>query len=91
MMTMMLLDRLAPGRHRSPARLSEELRHATSPDLSRRRGVIGLSLLGAGAMAVVSLYQIGVLRHLPEPPLPALDADRVDASEQAYARLSVPD
>ena len=91
MMTMFLLDELAPGRHRSAARLSEELRRGTSADLSRRRGVIGLALLGAGAMAVVSLYQTGILRHVPEPPLPGLDADKVDASEEAYGRLSVPD
>lgn len=87
----MLLSHFAPGRQVSAARLSDDLRHDTSADLSRRRGVIGLALVGAGAMAVVSLYQTGIIRHLPEPRLRRLDADKVDASPEAYERFNVPD
>lgn len=50
-----------------------------------------LSLVAIGSMAVISLYQMGVIRHLPEPPLPRLDADRVDASPEAYEKLGMPD
>ncbi len=32
---------------------------------------------------VVSLYQTGVISHLPDPPLPVFDADKVDASDYA--------
>jgi hypothetical protein len=32
-----------------------------------------------------------VIRHLPEPPLPGLDADRVDASDEPFRYLSTPD
>ncbi|MGH2498374.1 MAG: hypothetical protein ACRDIV_27075 [Ktedonobacteraceae bacterium] len=32
-----------------------------------------------------------VIKHLPEPPLPSLDADKVDASAEAYSRFSTPD
>jgi len=42
-------------------------------------------------MGLVTLYQVGILKHLPEPPLPRLDADRVDASAEAYALLELPD
>ncbi len=38
-----------------------------------------------------ALYQLGVIDHLPEPPLPLLDADKVDASPEAYRYLSTPD
>jgi hypothetical protein len=38
-------------------------------------------------MGVVAAYQIGLLKHVPEPPLPLLDADKVDASPQAYEKL----
>jgi hypothetical protein len=34
---------------------------------------------------------MGIIKHLPEPPLPGLDADRVDASAEAYSRFSTPD
>lgn len=90
-MSMLLLSELAPGDPRSPRRLSRELRHDRAPDMRRRRGVVALALVGAGAMAVVSLYQTGMIPHLPEPRSKYLDADEVDASEEAYARANAPD
>lgn len=75
----------------TPAQLSDELRNDTGETLARRRRVVGLSLLAAGSMGVITLYQMGIIAHLPEPPLPGLDADKVDASEEAYAKLATPD
>lgn len=75
----------------SPATLSRQLRHGRGPFVARRRAVVGLALLGAEAMQVIALYQTGIIRHLPEPPLPFLDADRIDASPEGYSRLSTPD
>jgi uncharacterized membrane protein len=74
-----------------PEELSEQLRHGDGDDLRRRRGIVGLSLVAVGAMGMISLYQMGIITHLPEPPLPRLDADRVDASPEAYSRLATPD
>ena len=91
MIAMSLLNRFAPGSQEQPARISDELRHDTSPELARRRGVIGLALVGAGAMAVVSLYQTGMIGHLPEPRSKYLDADEVDAADEAYANATTPD
>jgi hypothetical protein len=34
---------------------------------------------------------MGIIKRLPEPKLPYLDADRVDASSEAYEWLSTPD
>jgi hypothetical protein len=42
-------------------------------------------------MGLITLYQMGVIKHLPEPPFPNLDADKVDASAEAYSRFSTPD
>jgi hypothetical protein len=39
----------------------------------------------------ISLYQLGIIKHIPEPPGAAFDADKVDASAAAYGRLSVGD
>jgi hypothetical protein len=74
-----------------PEELSEELRHGTGKFLRNRRGVVGLSLVAMGSMGLISLYQMGVIKHLPEPPLPYMDADKVDASDEAYAKFSMPD
>ena len=74
-----------------PMILSAELRRGTGPFLARRRGVAGLSLAAIGAMGLISLYQLGLIKHLPEPPLPRFDADKVDAAAEAYAYLAMPD
>jgi len=74
-----------------PQELSRQLREGDGGFLTRRRGVVGLSLVSAGSMALISLYQMGVIGHLPEPPLPRFDADKVDASAEAYSKFSMPD
>jgi hypothetical protein len=74
-----------------PSQLSRELRTATTPDLRRRRGIVGLSLVASASMGVIALYQTGLIKHLPEPPLRMLNADKVDASDEAYGKLATPD
>ncbi len=39
---------------------------------------------------VPSIYQPEV-KHLPDPPLPYFDSDKVDAGAEAYSKLSMPD
>ncbi len=81
------------GRPSSAAaeRVSNDLRRGGGELLDRRRRTATLSLVAAGAMGAVAAYQNGVLRRLPEPPLPLLDAENVDASGEAYALLRTPD
>ncbi len=71
-------------------KLRRELQESTAPNIRIRRTVIGLSLIGIGAMAAVSLFQTGIVKHLPDPSLPDFDSDKVNSSETAYA-LGVPD
>ena len=73
-----------------PRRLRTELQENRSENLKRRRAIIGLSLVGMGAMAAVTLLQTGIVRHLPDPPIDGFDSDKVNSSETAYA-LGVPD
>jgi len=75
----------------TPEQLSRDLRSGSGEFLRRRRRVLVLSLVAAGAMMPISLYQMGVIGHLPEPPLPRLDADAIDASASADAILATPD
>ena len=74
-----------------PETLSRQLRKGSGPFLARRRGIVGLSLISVNAMGLIALYQMGIIQHLPEPPIPGLDADKVDASAAAYAYFSTPD
>ncbi|MGI8883509.1 MAG: vitamin K epoxide reductase family protein [Pyrinomonadaceae bacterium] len=70
--------------------LRRELQTGDNEDLNLRRGVIALSLLGIGAMTAVTLFQTGIIKHLPDPPIPGFDSDKVNSSDTAYA-LGVPD
>ena len=67
-----------------------ELQQKKTEGLKRRRKIIGLSLLGMGAMTAVSLFQTGIIKHLPDPPIDGFDSDKVNSSDTAYA-LGVPD
>ncbi|MFN2505773.1 MAG: vitamin K epoxide reductase family protein [Acidimicrobiales bacterium] len=71
--------------------VSDALRRGDSAFLRRRRRVAGLSLAAMGSLGVVTAYQMGLLRKVPEPPVRFLDADRVDASGEAYQFLKTPD
>lgn len=52
---------------------------------------VAFSMVGAAAGIVVSLYQTGVIHHLPDPPGKIWDSDKVDASDYAYKRARTPD
>lgn len=71
--------------------LSSDLRHGSRKSLRRRRGIFGLSLAASASMSVIALYQLGILRHVPEPPLPRFDSDSITGSEKAYSLLETPD
>lgn len=75
----------------TPNDLSTQLRQEAGEYLARRRGGVGASLVAVGAMGLITLYQMGRIAHLPDPPLPGFDADKVDASAEAYAKLAMPD
>lgn len=75
----------------TPRQLSRELRQGEGSDLARRRWIVGLSLFGAAMGQIVSAYQLGLVRRLPDPPVGPFDAERVDASDYAYKRLETPD
>jgi uncharacterized membrane protein len=72
-------------------RLRHYWRRGSGAALARRRAVAGLALLAAGSMGVIALYQLGLIEHLPDPPVPGLDSEAVAGSDEAYARLASPD
>lgn len=74
-----------------PSELSRQLREGDSPELNNRRWIVGLSLVGVLMAQIVSLYQVGIVKHLPDPPLDVFDSDKVDASDYAYKRFLTPD
>jgi uncharacterized membrane protein len=84
------MNKLSKVRSKKTQKLRRELQKSGESDLNLRRGVIGLSLVGIAAMTAVTLFQIGVVKHLPDPPIDGFDSDKVNSSDTAYA-LGVPD
>ncbi|MBA2622962.1 MAG: vitamin K epoxide reductase family protein [Chthoniobacterales bacterium] len=75
----------------TPTQLSRELRTGSGNFLEERRSVVALSLTAIGCMGLIAAYQMGLIRRLPDLPLPLMDADKVDASEEAYAHFQMGD
>ena len=71
--------------------LGRELREGSSEFLKRRRGIIGLAFFSSAVLGGIALYQIGILKQLPEPPARAFDAEKVNGSAEAYSILGTPD
>ena len=67
------------------------LRHGRDAELTRRRAVVALSLASAGVMGVIGLYQVGVLRNVPDPPGKWFNGNKVNGSAQAYQVAQTPD
>lgn len=66
------------------------LRNEESESLNRRRKIAVLSVLGMLDFGVISLYQTGVIRHLPDLPFKIFDSDYVNGSKKAY-QMGLPD
>jgi hypothetical protein len=71
--------------------LGAALRHGSRKSLRRRRSVFGLFLAASASISVIALYQLGILRRVPEPSLPGFDSDNITGSAKAYSLLETPD
>ncbi len=71
--------------------IRRDLRFGRDPFLRRRRGIVGLSLFSASCLGVIALFQTGIFKRLPDPPISSFDADKVNGSAEAYSLLRTPD
>ena len=77
---------------RAAAALSDAWRvRSPGPSLRARRRLIAANAGSTVIMSLLSLYQTGTLRVLPEIDHPWFDAGRVDVSAQAHQLLFMPD
>lgn len=72
------------------AAIREELLSGESDDLRRRRKLIALSALGLVDFSIISLYQTGVIKKLPDIPHPLFDSNKVNTAPDAYM-MGAPD
>jgi hypothetical protein len=75
----------------SPDQLGRELRTGSGPFLKQRRNILGLSLFSSAVLGGIALYQMGILKKLPEPRWRGFNAEKIHGSAQAYSTLEIPD
>src|SRR5688572_20874539 len=78
------------GLRRRADAVRAELQNGPSRSLKRRRRLALLSSVALADSALVALRQMGVVRHLPDPPGRLFDSDAVTGSRAAYV-FGLPD
>lgn len=73
----------------TPEELGRELREGEGDFLKRRRSIVGMGLLSMACMGLIALYQVGLLKKVPEPP--GFDAEKVHGSALGYSFFATPD
>ena len=67
-----------------PAVARHTLRESDAPEVILRRAIVATSLVGIASMALIALFQGGLIRRLPDLPLRDFHSDEVNASDTAY-------
>lgn len=68
----------------------EQVRANRGSDDKHLRNIALLSSIGLADFIPISLYQLGVIRHLPDPPGSVFNSDKVNRSEEAQI-AGIPD
>jgi len=69
-----------------PKAIKQALRAGTSEYLERRK-IIVLSASGLVDFSIISLYQTGVIKKLPDLPYAIFGSNKVNASPDAYGMV----
>ncbi|MGA8027508.1 MAG: vitamin K epoxide reductase family protein [Bryobacteraceae bacterium] len=69
----------------------DTLRTGSEPLLKNRRAIAGLSVFSGTVLGGIALFQMGVFKKLPDPPLAFFDSERVNGSKEAYSIAETPD
>jgi uncharacterized membrane protein len=67
-----------------PEVLRRDLRGRNAPEILLRRAIVGASLIGTACMAITTMFQMGMFKHLADPPIEGFDSDKVNSSDLAY-------
>jgi len=68
-----------------PQSLRRYIQESDDPEMRLRRGVVAVSLVGVGAMALTTLLQTGLVKNLPDPPVGNFHTKKVNSSDEAYS------
>lgn len=68
----------------------DELREESNPDIKNRRKIAALSALGLADFSVISLFQLGYIKMMPDIPGEIFDTEKVNSSKEAVL-MGLPD
>ncbi len=71
--------------------IRQDLQHGSGDLLRNRRTVAALSIFSSVVLGGIALYQIGVVKEIPQPRWPHFDAEKVNGSIEAYSIAGTPD
>lgn len=71
-------------------KIRKVLLNSKTEELDKRRTIVWLSALGLLDFSLISLYQVGVIKKLPDVPGKFFDSNKVNAAPEAYM-MGVPD
>lgn len=71
-------------------KIRDELRKRENPELTRKRQIAVLAGIGLIDFIIISFYQLGIIKRLPDVPGKYFDSNYVNASREAY-KMGVPD
>jgi uncharacterized membrane protein len=66
--------------------LRDYQQHSQDEEMEFRRALVGVSLIGIAAMGIVTLFQTGIVKGLPDPPVGNFHTEKVNSSHEAYRR-----
>ena len=72
------------------AAIRAELLHSVDPDMRRRRWIGAIASGLAAEFAIIGLRQYGVVKTVPDAPIPGVDSNAVIMSRAAYP-AGIPD
>jgi uncharacterized membrane protein len=70
--------------------IRQALLKGNSPSLKRRRKIALLSVFGILDFCLISLYQLGIIKAMPDPPGKIFDSAKANGSRDAY-QFGAPD
>ena len=71
-------------------KIKNELRKEDNAELDVKRRIALLASLGLLDFLIISLYQLGIIRKLPDVSVKGIDSNYVNASDEAY-KMGLPD
>lgn len=71
-------------------KIQKTLQHKKNKRITNQRNIALLAIMGLLNFSFISLYQIGIIKNMPDPPGQVFDSNKANGSRHAY-QAGLPD